>query len=262
MSADRTLSDVAVRLKALRERAGISVREMADRLGFSTGGTYQHYEDRYKKDHLPPAMVQKLTAILQGHGHPPITRREIVSLGGGLDGFTSTNQGDDGETAQPNVRTDTSAFERASAIPEIDVRGGMGGGGVPIETVTMDADGNHTSGESVRGTWHLPSAYVQNELRIGTSAARIIEVVGDSMAPTLLAGDRVLIDTADQNPTPPGIFALFDGYGVIVKRLERVARGEPPSIRVISDNPHHGAYELSSDEVRIIGRVVWFGRRL
>jgi AcrR family transcriptional regulator len=252
MSADRTqerpLSDVAIRLKALRERAGISVREMAERLGFSTGGTYQHYEDRYKKDHLPPTMVQKLVTILLGKGHPPIARREIASLGGDL--------------GAEQTEAQTSPARERGGIPEIDVRGGMGGGGIPVETVTMDADGNHTSGESVRGTWHLPSAYVQNELRIAQSAARIIEVVGDSMAPTLLAGDRVLIDTADQNPTPPGIFALFDGYGVIVKRLERVARADPPAIRVLSDNPHHSAYELSSDEVRIIGRVVWFGRRL
>jgi hypothetical protein len=204
-------------------------------------------------------MVAKLVSILQGRGHPPITRHEIASLGGSLGGLGGSLSG---ASSSDDTFAEPAPTRAPGGIPEIDLRAGMGGGGLPIETVTMDGDGNHITGESLRGTWHLPSAYVQNELRIATQSARIIEVVGDSMAPTLIAGDRVLIDTADTNPTPPGIFALYDGYGVIVKRLERVARAEPPAIRVISDNPHHSPYELSSDEVRIIGRVVWFGRRL
>jgi len=148
-------------------------------------------------------------------------------------------------------------------IPENDIRGGAGGGGTSFGTRSRtDVDGNTVSADPIKGMWYLPTAYVQHELHVPSGGGHIIEVIGDSMSPTLNAGDRVMIDVTDKNPTPPGIFALFDGYGVIVKRLERVARAEPPAIRVISDNPHHGPFELTSDEAHIIGRVVWFARRL
>ncbi len=116
--------------------------------------------------------------------------------------------------------------------------------------------------DGVSGCWSLPSDYLYAELRVAPRAARLIEVQGDSMEPTLRAGDRVMIDTADQRPSPPGVFALWDGFGVVVKRIEPIPNSDPPTIRVQSDNTNHQAYNRSAAEINIIGRVVWFGRRL
>lgn len=82
------------------------------------------------------------------------------------------------------------------------------------------------------------------------------------MMPTLHSGDRVMVDNGDRIPSPGGVFAVWDGFGVVTKRLEVVPNSDPPTLRISSDNPLHREYERTADEVNIIGRVVWFARRL
>lgn len=53
----------ALILKTLRERAGLSIRAMAAALGMKAHTAYQYYEDRYKKDHLPPDLYDKVREI-------------------------------------------------------------------------------------------------------------------------------------------------------------------------------------------------------
>ena len=69
-------------------------------------------------------------------------------------------------------------------------------------------------------------------------------------------GDVVLIDASQRTPSPPGIFALWDGYGVTLKRLEIVPNSDPPTLRLIPENPRHETYDRQIDEVNIIGRLV------
>ena len=144
------------------------------------------------------------------------------------------------------------------SIRELDVRAGAGGGGVyHTETVEDVGGGLTVNVHEVKSEWTLPETYVRQELKVSPDAAEIIEILGDSMAPTLESGDRVLVDRNHRLPTPPGVYALFDGYGVVVKRIEIVHGADPSTIRVISDNPHHSTYEITLDEAQIIGRVVW-----
>ncbi|WP_419905068.1 XRE family transcriptional regulator [Kiloniella sp.] len=147
-------------------------------------------------------------------------------------------------------------------VAEIAVRGGMGGGGEAAVAYSPDGDGNMAIADDVKGNWFLPSDYLRSELSVSPAAARIIEVQGDSMTPTLHSGDRVMIDTNDQRPTPPGIFALWDGIGVVVKRLEHVPNSDPALLRISSDNANHNEYQRTFDEVNIIGRIIWYGRRV
>ncbi|WP_445809635.1 S24 family peptidase [Yoonia sp.] len=91
---------------------------------------------------------------------------------------------------------------------------------------------------------------------------RIMHVEGDSMAPTLLDGDAVLVDMTRQMPNPPGIFVLDDGMGLVAKRLEHIPNSDPPAVRVISDNKLYPEYERTADEIRIIGRIRWFAREM
>lgn len=134
-------------------------------------------------------------------------------------------------------------------IPELEVRAAAGGGFI-------------VDRESVR--YHHPFAtpFVRYELRSDPDRLAIVEVDGDSMQPTLLNGDRVLVDTGRRNPSPPGIFALWDGMGTIVKRVEHIHGSQPPTVRIISDNPVHRPYERTLDEANIVGRVVWVARRM
>ena len=185
-----------------------------------------------------------------------------------------------------DTRTQTQGVPHAQTIPEIDVRGGMGGGGESAIAYVPDGTGGLMETDAVRGCWSLPDDYLRAHLRVDPRTTCIIEVQGDSMEPTLRPGDRVMIDTADRCPSPPGIFALWDGFGVVVKRIEllpnslslraehdvslraehdvslRAEHDDPPTIQVQSDNPNHQPYARTAEEINIIGRVVWFGRRL
>lgn len=53
-----------------------------------------------------------------------------------------------------------------------------------------------------------------------------MHVEGDSMMPTLHDGDIVLVDLARRAPTPPGIFVLHDGMGLVAKRLEHIPNSD------------------------------------
>jgi len=55
---------------------------------------------------------------------------------------------------------------------------------------------------------------------------------------------------------------LFDGLGLVAKRLEHVASADPPLVRIISDNPIYAPYERSAEEVTIVGRIRWFAREM
>lgn len=132
-------------------------------------------------------------------------------------------------------------------IPEHDVRASAGPG-----TIVED--------ETEVASWPLPHDYVRHVLSLRSAKLAMIEVIGDSMEPTLRSGDKIMVDLADKNVAQLGVFALFDGDATVVKRVEKVMGTE--KIRLSSDNPHHREYEVSADTVSIAGRVVWFGRRL
>lgn len=134
-------------------------------------------------------------------------------------------------------------------IPEYNVRAAMG-------------DGFVIDRETIRDQWTFSRRYLVDELRLGTRDLVVIELVGDSMAPTLLSGDRALVDMTDRRLGTPGIFALWDGDGTVAKRVERVPNTKPQKIRLISDNSLHSAYEVLAEDTNIIGRIVWFARRL
>jgi phage repressor protein C with HTH and peptisase S24 domain len=89
-----------------------------------------------------------------------------------------------------------------------------------------------------------------------------MHVEGDSMMPTLHDDDIVLVDLGRRSPTPPGIFVLHDGMGLVAKRLEHVANSDHPRLRIISDNPFYKPYEVSGEEVNMIGRIRWFAREM
>ena len=92
---------------------------------------------------------------------------------------------------------------------------------------------------------------------------RCMNVKGDSMSPVLESGDQILIDVDDRVPSPPGMFVLWDGLGLVVKWVAPVMPiGDPPMLQITSENPRVAAYEILMDEAHISGRVVWFGRKL
>ena len=105
-------------------------------------------------------------------------------------------------------------------------------------------------------------AWINKHLGVSPEELRMLCMYGDSMEPTLCHNDIILVDTTQRLPSPPGIFALFDGFGLSAKRLEYIDGKEPQRLRIMADNPRYSPYERTVDETFIIGRVVWFSREI
>jgi phage repressor protein C with HTH and peptisase S24 domain len=83
---------------------------------------------------------------------------------------------------------------------------------------------------------------------------------GDSMQPTLLDGDIVLIDTSQKDIRQQDrVWAIAYGDLGMIKRVRRLPGG---SYSVMSDNPAVQAFHAVDDEMYVIGRVIWIGRRI
>lgn len=133
---------------------------------------------------------------------------------------------------------------------------------LPIEVLPSYAGmGGGGTGEGDRATALIPRRLVEDELRAKPQDLLLIEARGESMQPDFLHGDQILIDRRDTNPVQPGTFALWDGDGYVVKLVERIPR-QAGRYRIFSANDRFSAYEVDADEVIIMGRPVWFGRRL
>ncbi|WP_417615355.1 S24 family peptidase [Parasphingorhabdus sp.] len=123
---------------------------------------------------------------------------------------------------------------------------GMGGGG---------------TGEGDTEIGLVPRSLIEQELRATPTDFLMIDVRGDSMMPDFQHGDQILIDKRDTNPIQPGSFALWDGDGYVVKLVERMPQ-KPGWYRIFSSNGRYAAYEVDAEQIKIMGRPVWFARRL
>jgi transcriptional regulator with XRE-family HTH domain len=144
----------------------------------------------------------------------------------------------------------------AEQVPELETRAGMGGGGVPARE--MRKDGKHTDPVKPDG-WVFPISFVHGQLHTSPTRLLVLETFGDSMAPTVLSGDRVVVDTGHKVPTPDGLYAIRDTFeAIVVKRLQvtRSGAGKQTRVKIISDNPNHAAEEVMIADLEIVGKVL------
>ena len=134
------------------------------------------------------------------------------------------------------------------SYPEVGASAGFG-------SVASD----HTPCEKVA----IPSEILA-DLKIPAKDAVMIRVAGDSMAPTLMPYDRIIVDTR-RSDYLSGIYVFASDGHVLVKRLSIAPGGY---VDIISDNeryPSARAHESKvrwgshdgSDNITIIGRVVY-----
>ncbi len=243
----------AQKLLSLIERANMTRKDFAIAIGLAGLSSLQrYYSSEFDEKPLPFDFVFSSLKVLCGKGNPPITKADIIELSGDKANLF---------VAYEEPRTE-SAFGKVEKIKEIDAYCGAGCAAEGKVVVTTDGNGETHLADAVKGTWDFPSEYIR-ELRVTPETARIVEVIGDSMEPTLRSGDKVMVDTSISGrcPSPPGIFVLWDGFGVCVKRLEIIPNSDPAALRIISDNPNNGTYERLLSDCNIIGRVMWFSRR-
>jgi phage repressor protein C with HTH and peptisase S24 domain len=90
----------------------------------------------------------------------------------------------------------------------------------------------------------------------------LVRVEGDSMAPTLNAGDDILVDLGDAaDRLRDGIYVLRIDDALVVKRVALNPIGR--RLTVQSDNPAYPDWpDCGLADVNPIGRVIWSGRRI
>lgn len=133
-------------------------------------------------------------------------------------------------------------------VPRYDVQAAAGSGMVIHSEQIVDSLAFRTS-------WI-------HELGLKPDALALITTRGDSMEPTLHPGDLLLIDLANSAVCEDAIYAIQNDGSLIVKRVQKMFDG---SIIIKSDNPAYREQVIDKgllETVRIVGRVVWAGRRL
>jgi len=134
-------------------------------------------------------------------------------------------------------------------VSRVPVRASAGPGAIPGE-------------ESAKPYFAFDPIWLRNVTGSPAAKLSVIRVEGDSMAPTLSAGDDILVDLGDgPERLRDGIYVLRVDGALLVKRLAIHPVGR--RVTVQSDNPAYGDLpDCGLDEIDCIGRVIWAGRKI
>lgn len=132
-------------------------------------------------------------------------------------------------------------------VPQLELGYSMGGG-------SIFTDYRHTGVVPFQREW------LRGFMRGSYADLFVARGEGDSMQPTMLDGDIVLIDTAQKDiHQQDRIWALSYGELGMIKRVRRLPGG---TYRILSDNPSVEPFDAADGEMYVVGRVVWIGRRM
>ena len=137
-----------------------------------------------------------------------------------------------------------------AAVPEMAVEASAGPGMLNEEFTAETA------------RWYLPEGMIRHEGHASPDNMRILLVRGNSMEPEMREGDRVMVDTARRMPATGEMFVLWDGTGLVVKRIEAGRDADPPTLRLISANRDYPPYTCLAENAHIVGKVLWTLRRV
>lgn len=262
-----TIDDsVTTRFRQLRERAGMSMDELARAMGYARASSIQRYEnaDQYQKEFIAPELVLKMIKAVVGKGEPPIKAAEVWRLarpevvGSHLHLVDSFAPEDDEEAQAAEALAYSREHWRPAmdgALPEVDMKLGAGSGAVG-EVINLPVGEGQISGHRVVAEWFIPLEYLRNEAKASPKSTVVSEIIGDSMSPTYMPGDRVLIDLSQNRMVSDSVYAISDGFSEPqIKRLQRVPFSNPAQVIIISDNPTLERFTVELEKLIVIGRI-------
>jgi len=244
------MTKIGERLKRVRDEEGKTQPEMADIVGVHFN-TLKNYEAGSR---LPD--IDFLVSFAHKTGEDFLTllelRLEDSNAEGASEAIAIFNAIADSLEDKPVALRIEEARAGYVAVPLYnDVRAAAGAGAVVTHERSDDA-------------LIFQEEWIRFELGARPQDLYLIRVGGDSMEPTLRSGDAILVDRRATRPDREGVYIMRMNDMLLVKRLQALPGGR---IRVTSDNPAFAPYEvavpdLQGDDIAIIGRVVWVGRRL
>jgi phage repressor protein C with HTH and peptisase S24 domain len=114
--------------------------------------------------------------------------------------------------------------------------------------------GGILSSEQVVDSIAFRAEWVKRVLNAESRDLILIEVVGDSMAPTIENSDLIVANLAEPRFRQDGIYLIRHDSGLTVKRIQRRPDGK---LLMRTDNPKYETMVVST--VKVIGRVIWIG---
>lgn len=153
-------------------------------------------------------------------------------------------------------------IEEALEVPRLTLAGEDGADFVDvprIDVAVAAGDGSQAHLEDVIGHLKFSRGFLRG-CGVSPVGARVVDVKGPSMEPTIKDGAVLLVSTNNREPVENQVFAMVRPVeGLIVKRLVRkdghwVARSDNrdfPDILIDNGEP-----------VTIIGRAIWMGAKL
>jgi len=133
-------------------------------------------------------------------------------------------------------------------IPKYDIVASAGGGAL-------------VHSEQIVDYLAFKTDWIVNNLGVSEKNLALISVTGDSMEPTLSSGDMVLVDVSERKIETNAIYVLQFLGALLVKRIQCRLDG---TVVVKSDNTIYEPEVVTGDmmnRLKVIGRVVWYGRR-
>ncbi len=215
------------RLKLRLDALGMSQAELARRVGISQ-----------------PSVNHLIKRGASGSAHLHKIARELQTTPGYLQGETD----DPDAGALPAVTPAMIAEQLGQTlIPQIDLHFALGGG------------------TFVEGPVRETMVPFRTDWLAHISRGRPADVFltkgdGDSMIPTILDGDDVIVNRGERIiDKQDKIWALGFGDLVSIKRVTRLPNGR---YQLNSDNHAVWPQEALEEELHVIGRVIWIGRRM
>ncbi len=158
-----------------------------------------------------------------------------------------------GATDSPDEPISAASIQAIAAagavmVPLVDVAFALGAG-------SLNADK-----PAVVGTIPLSREWLRNLTTSGPEHVFVARGEGDSMVPTILDGDHVIVDRNEQQVRHQDrLWALAYGDLGMIKRVRALPGGR---FSLLSDNAAVSPIEAAADELTIVGRVVGVVRRV
>ena len=217
---------MADRFKALMTDVGFSQSSLARKIGVSQ------------------ATIAKLARGESfGSKHIHMIARELQTTPAYLTG--ETDDPDEGALPIPSPQLVAEQLG-AVLVPRFELGYSMGGGSF-IEHA-----------EEI-GQMPFPRAMLKSVMKGSFADLFVATGSGDSMQPTMMDQDVVLIDSAQKDISAQDkIWAISYGDMGMIKRIRRQPGG---SYLIMSDNHQVvPSFDAHDDEMHVIGRVIWIGR--
>lgn len=229
------METVGRRIQRRRKEMGLSQEELAKQVGYSGQSAIREIESGTVRK---PGKLLELASALE-------VRPEWLASGTGMM-MTVESACDQPYDINAQGEDQEDFLSIFSLVPRYAVLAGAG-------------PGMEVHSEQIVDHLAFKTEWLSVAMGLEPDKLALITARGDSMEPAIGDGDMMLLDMRELRTLDPSIYVVRIDQSLVAKRLQRMTDGR---IRINSDNPLYGSETVRHDEIHILGRVVWIGRKV